>query len=71
MKRRANFSSRQDMVKNTDGSVDLYLGPKGKDKNWVQTIPGQGWWAYLRFYTPAKSYFDKSWSMRDFEKIDK
>jgi hypothetical protein len=70
--KRANASSRQDLVKNSDGSVDLYFGPtapKGKEKNWVQTIPGQGWWVYLRFYAPTKAYFDKSWSMGDFEKI--
>jgi hypothetical protein len=70
--KRAGQSSRQDLVKNKDGSVDLYYGPtapKGKEKNWVQTIPGQGWWVYLRFYAPTKAYFDKSWSMGDFEKI--
>jgi hypothetical protein len=70
--KRANASSRQDLVKNSDGSVDLYFGPtapKGKEKNWVQTIPGQGWWVYLRFYAPTKAYFDKSWNMGDFEKI--
>ena len=69
--KRANASSRQDLVKNSDGSVDLYFGPtapKGKEKNWVQTIPGQGWWVYLRFYAPTKAYFNKSWSMPDFEK---
>lgn len=69
--KRANASSRQDLVKNADGSVDLYFGPKapkGKEKNWVQTIPGQGWWVYLRFYAPTKAYFDKSWSMGDFER---
>jgi hypothetical protein len=43
--------------------------PKGKEKNWVQTIPGQGWWVYLRFYAPTKAYFDKSWSIGDFEKV--
>ena len=28
-------------------SVDLYLdptAPKGKEGNWVQTVPGKGWW---------------------------
>jgi hypothetical protein len=70
--KRANLSSRQGLVKNADGSVDLYFGPTaptGKDKNWVQTIPGQGWWVYLRFYAPTKAYFDKSWAMPDFEKL--
>ena len=40
-----------------DGSVDLYYGPtppKGKEKNWVQTLPVQGWWVYLRFYAPTE-----------------
>jgi len=70
--KRAGQSSRQDLIKNADGSFDLYYGPtapKGKEKNWVQTIPGQGWWTYLRFYAPTKAYFDKSWSMGDFEKV--
>jgi len=70
--KRSGQSSRQDLIKNSDGSVDLYYGPtapKGKEKNWVQTIPGQGWWVYLRFYAPTKAYFDKSWSMGDFEKL--
>ena len=71
--KRSAQSSRQDLIKNADGSVDLYYGPKapkGKEKNWVQTIPGQGWWVYLRFYAPTKAYFDKSWSMGDFEEVD-
>jgi hypothetical protein len=70
--KRAAQSSRQKLDKNADGSIDLYYGPtapKGKEKNWVQTIPGQGWWVYLRFYAPTKAYFDKSWSMGDFEKV--
>jgi len=68
---RSAQSSRQDLIINQDGSVDLYYGPtppKGKEKNWIQTIPGQGWWVYLRFYAPTEAYFDKSWTMPDFEK---
>jgi hypothetical protein len=71
--KRSAQSSRQDLIKNADGSIDLYYGPtapKGKEKNWVQTIPGQGWWVYLRFYAPTKAYFDKSWTMGDFEKVE-
>jgi hypothetical protein len=70
--KRAAQLSRQDLIKNADGSFDLYYGPKppkGKEKNWVQTIPGQGWWVYLRFYAPTKAYFDKSWSIGDFDKV--
>jgi hypothetical protein len=70
---RSGQSSRQDLIMNDDGSVDLYYGPtppEGKEKNWVQTIPGQGWWVYLRFYAPTKAYFEKSWSIGDFERIE-
>ena len=70
--KRSAQTSRQDLIKNKDGSFDLYYGPtapKGKEKNWVQTIPGQGWWVYLRFYAPTKAYFDKSWSIGDFQKV--
>ncbi len=70
-RKRSAQSSRQDLIKNADGSITLYYGPtapKGKEQNWVQTIPGQGWWVYLRFYAPTKAYFDKSWTMGDFEK---
>lgn len=70
--KRSAQTSRQDLIKNKDGSFDLYYGPtapKGNEKNWVQTIPGQGWWVYLRFYAPTKAYFDKSWSIGDFKKV--
>ena len=47
--------------KNTDGSVDVYFGPKppaGKESNWLYTAPGQPWFTYFRFYVPEKAVFD-------------
>jgi hypothetical protein len=71
---RPDLSSRKpDIVKNSDGSVDVYFGPKapaGKEANWVQTVPGKGWFAYFRFYGPTEPFFDKSWVLPDFEKLD-
>jgi hypothetical protein len=64
--------SRMDLIKNADGSVDLFFGPKppeGKEKNWVPTIPGRGWFAYFRFYAPTEAYFDRSWQLPDIEKV--
>jgi hypothetical protein len=64
--------SRMDLIKNADGSVDLYFGPKppkGKEKNWVPTIPGRGWFAYFRFYAPTEAYFDRSWQLPDIERV--
>nr|WP_319396883.1 DUF1254 domain-containing protein [uncultured Desulfobacter sp.] len=70
----AGLDSRKDIIKNKDGSVDLYFGPeapKGKEKNWIPTVPGRGWFAYFRFYAPTKAYFDRSWSLPDIEKVNK
>jgi len=67
-----DLSSRKDLIKNSDGSVDLYFGPKapaGKEKNWVQTLPGKHWFTYMRFYGPTKAYFDKSWKMDDIKEV--
>jgi hypothetical protein len=71
---RPDLSSRKaDLVKNSDGSVDVYFGPKapaGKEANWVQTVPGKGWFVYFRLYGPTEPFFAKSWALPDFEKID-
>ena len=40
---------------NPDGSVDLYFGPEapeGMEANWIETVPGKGWFAVLRLYGP-------------------
>jgi hypothetical protein len=42
----------------------------GKETNWVQTVPGEGWFTYFRFYRPTEPFFDKSWVLPDFEKVD-
>ncbi len=68
------YTKEKDIIKNKDGSVDLYFGPeppKGKEKNWIPTVPGRGWFAYFRFYAPTKAYFDRSWSLPDIEKVSK
>jgi len=66
-------SSRDDIVTNADGSVDLYFGPvapKGKpSQNWIKTLPGKGWFTYFRLYAPTQPYFDRSWVLPDIEKV--
>ncbi len=49
---------------NSDGSVDVWFGPKapvGFENNWVQTIPGKGWFTILRLYGPLEPWFNKTW----------
>jgi hypothetical protein len=39
-----------------------FFGPKapeGMESNWVQTIPGKGWFMILRLYGPLEPWFDK------------
>jgi len=57
---------------NADGSIDVYFGPQapqGKEKNWVKTLPGQGWFTYLRLYGPLESFFDQTWKPDDIVKV--
>jgi hypothetical protein len=66
-------SSRNDIVKNADGSVDLYFGPSAPEgkpaSNWIKTLPGKGWFAYFRLYGPTQAYFDRSWELNDIERL--
>ena len=57
---------------NSDGSTNVYFGPtapEGKTNNWIQTIPGRGWWPILRLYNPLQPFFDKTWRPSEIEPI--
>lgn len=65
-------SQNESLLVNADGSVDVYFGPTapaGKESNWVQTIPGKGWFTILRLYGPLKSWFDKTWRPDDIKPL--
>ncbi|MFA5204744.1 MAG: DUF1254 domain-containing protein [Lentisphaeria bacterium] len=57
-------SQNAGLLVNADGSVDVYFGPvapAGKEKNWIQTVPGTGWNTILRLYGPLEPWFNQSW----------
>lgn len=57
---------------NADGSVDVYFGPEapqGKEKNWIKTVGGKGWFPLLRFYGPLQPFFDKTWKPADIVEV--
>jgi hypothetical protein len=60
-------------VANPDGSTTVYFGPAKpadvSDGNWIQTVPGKGWNALLRFYSPLEPFFSKSWRPGEFELV--
>lgn len=68
---RADRSSRDDIVVNADGSTDIFFGPAppaGRERNWVPTLPGRGWFPLFRLYAPKQAFFDRSWTLGDLEK---
>ena len=65
-------NTQKRLQKNSDGSVDLYFGPKppkGKEINWIETVPGKGWFVLLRLYGPLDPWFDKTWKPGEFELV--
>jgi hypothetical protein len=56
-----------------DGSTTIYFGPTqpaGVERgNWIQTLPGKGWFTILRLYSPLPSFFDKSWQPTEIELV--
>lgn len=72
MPRASRASNADDLVKNEDGSVDLFVGPKppaGKDANWIPTDPQRGFELMFRAYGPDKSFYDKQWTLPDLEPL--
>jgi hypothetical protein len=68
-----NVRDKDKVIVNDDGSVDLYFGPKapaGKEANWIQTVPGKGWFSVLRLYSPTKAWFDKTWRPGEIELVE-
>jgi hypothetical protein len=65
-------SQKKELAINPDNSVDVYFGPvapPGKENNWIQTIPGKGWFTMFRLYGPLEPWFDKSWRPGEIEMI--
>lgn len=60
-------------AQDADGSTELYLGPaapQGKAGNWLCTVPGKGYFAILRLYSPTEAAINNSWKPGDIEKVN-
>ena len=57
-----------------DGSTTVYFAPDqpaGVARgNWIQTVPGRGWFVMLRLYSPLEPYFDRTWRPGEIEPVD-
>jgi len=70
-----NSQSTDGLRKNKDGSVTLFFGPEAPAKkkwrnNWVQTVPGKGWFTILRLYGPLETWFDQTWRPGEITRVD-
>ena len=66
-------NNKPGMVRNADGSYDVYFGPvapKGQENNWIQTVPGKGWNMLFRLYGPLGPWFEKTWYPGDPELVE-
>ena len=56
-----------------DGSTTVYFAPIQpagvKGGNWIQTIPGKGWFTILRLYSPLEPFFTKTWRPSEIEVV--
>ncbi len=56
-----------------DGSTTVYFGPTQpagvKRGNWIQTVPGKGWFTLLRLYGPLEPFFTKEWRLSEIEMV--
>lgn len=71
--KRPTRSSTDDLLVNDDGSVDVFFGPEapqGREQNWIQTIPGEGWFVLLRLYGPLEPILEKTWKPNDIERVN-
>lgn len=65
-------NTKDPLVANDDGSVDLHFGPSapaGMEANWIETVAGKGWFALLRLYGPLEPWFDQTWRPGELELV--
>ncbi len=66
-------SLTEGMQKNEDGSYDIFFGPKapkGKEGNWLATVPDKSWFCILRMYGPMEPWIDKTWRPGEIELVE-
>jgi hypothetical protein len=66
-------SQTKGIRKNADGSYDIYFGPRppeGFENNWLETVPGKGWFVALRMYGPLQAWIDKTWRPGEIERVE-
>jgi hypothetical protein len=66
----AAHASYDELKTNADGSFDMAFGPAapaGQESNWIETVPGRGYYVMFRLYSPTEPLFDGTWALPDVE----
>ena len=66
-------SQTEGLKQNEDGSYDIYFAPKppkGFENNWLETVPGKGWFVGLRLYGPLEPWIEKIWRPGEIELVE-
>jgi hypothetical protein len=60
-------------VADASGATVVHVAPANPDGvaagNWIQSVPGKGWFVLLRFYSPLPAFFDRSWRPSEVELV--
>jgi hypothetical protein len=70
--RRPSLSSLKDLKANADGSIDVYFSPgepAGMASNWIQTVPGRGFFLLYRLYAPTEALYAGAWQLGDVTQV--
>jgi hypothetical protein len=65
-------SNCKNLTVNQDGSVDIFFGPnapENKQCNWLQTLPGRGWYMILHLYEPLENWYNGMWTCGEVEEV--
>jgi hypothetical protein len=65
-------SSDKGIKVNSDGTIDIFFGPKakaGQETNSVPTASDTNYWLYFRFYGPKPAVFTKTWQLPDLMEV--
>ncbi len=57
------------MTKGAWTCTSVPRNPKGKESNWSQTNPGEGFLVMFRFYGTEREFYDKNWKLDDFQEL--
>ena len=66
-------NNKPGMIKNADGSYDIYFGPvapKGQKNNWIQSVTGKSWSVIFRLYGPLDAWYDRVWRLGEIELVN-